>query len=249
MEKVIIFGASLFAELYYYCLTHDSPYEVVAFTVDRDYMTTDRLFGLPVVPFEDIETEFTPSQYKMIVSLSFQKVNRVREIKYRAAKAKGYEFVSYVSSKTATWPGLDIGENCAIGANCSVEPFVRIGNNVTITTSVTIGHHVVLQDHAFVAPGAVILGGANIGPNCLIGANATIKEGVTVARDCIIGTGVSITKNTREKGVYINRPPELHPKPSDQLREWLAWSPDPNKPRWGSGSRPGAGDDAERRRS
>lgn len=237
MEKVIIFGNSLYAELYYYCFTHDSPYEVVAFTVDREYMTGDSLFGLPVVPFGEIESLFPPSQHKMIVSVSFQKVNRVREEKYLQAKAKGYDLVSYVSSKASTWPELVIGENCTIGANCSVEPFVKIGNNVSVTSSVMLGHHVVLKDHSFVAPGAVLLGGVTVESHCLIGANATIKEGVTIARECIIGTGVSITKNTLERGVYVNKPPDLYPKRSNELREWLAWPVDPLKPRWGSGAR------------
>jgi len=237
MGKVIIFGNSLYAELFYYCLTHDSPYEVVAFTVDSKYITGHSLLGLPVIPFGDIESVFPPSQNKMIVSVSFQKVNRVREEKYLQAKAKGYEFISYISSRASTWPGLLIGENCTIGQNSSVEPFVKIGNNVIVTNSVMLGHHVVLEDHSFVAPGAVLLGGVNVGSHCLIGANATIKEGVSIARDCIIGTGVSITRNTIERGVYFNHPPELYPKRSDELREWLTWPVDPDKPRWGSGPR------------
>ena len=237
MEKVIIFGNSLYAELYYFCLTHDSPYEVVAFTVDGDYITEDSLFGLPVVPFKEVESLFPPPENKMIVSVSFQKVNTVREQKYLQAKAKGYEFIHYISSRASTWPGLEIGENCTIGANCSVEPFVTIAHNVTVTNSVMLGHHVTLQENVFVAPGAILLGGVTVEPNCLIGANATIKEGVTIARECIIGTGVSITKNTIERGVYVNPAPELYPKRSHELREWLAWPTDPLKPRWGSGAR------------
>ncbi len=237
MEKVIIFGNSLFAELYYECLTHDSPYEVAAFTVDPQYITKESLFGLPVVPFGEIESRYHPSDYGMIVSISFQKVNRVREEKYLQAKAKGYKLINYINSKASTWPGLVIGDNCTIGTHSSVEPFTRIGNNVTITDSVMIGHHVVLKDHSFVAPGAVILGGVTVESHCLIGANSTIKEGVTIARDCIIGTGVSITKNTMEGGVYFNQPPELYAKRSYELREWLAWPVDPDKPRWGSGAR------------
>jgi|WetSurSiteA1Bulk_404760.scaffolds.fasta_scaffold68940_1 sugar O-acyltransferase (sialic acid O-acetyltransferase NeuD family) len=235
MEKVIIFGASLFGELCYFCLTHDSPHEVVAFTADKKYILKDELFGLPVIPFEEVESFFPPSEYKMIVSISFQRVNRLREEKYSQAKAKGYDLISYVSSKASTWPGLVIGDNSMIGENSSIEPFAKIGNNVTVTSCVMIGHHVVLRDHCFVAPGAVILGGVTVESHCLIGANATIKEGVRVARECIVGTGVSITKDTQERGVYTSRPPELHPKRSDQLRDWLMWAADPRKPRWGSG--------------
>ena len=235
MGKVIIFGNGLYAELCHFVLSHDSSYQVAGFTVDRAYLTADLLFGLPVVPFDEVEAHFPPSQFKMFVSVSFQRVNRLREEKYLQSKAKGYRFINYVSSKATTWPGLVLGENSFVGANCAVEPFVKIGNNVSVTSSVVLGHHAVLNDHCFISPGAIILGGVTVGSHCLIGANATIKESVSVAPECIIGTGVSITKNTREKGVYINPPPELYPKRSDELREWLSWPADPHKSRWGSG--------------
>lgn len=34
----------------------DGPYEVVAFIVERAYLKRDRLLGLPVVPFEPLES-------------------------------------------------------------------------------------------------------------------------------------------------------------------------------------------------
>jgi sugar O-acyltransferase (sialic acid O-acetyltransferase NeuD family) len=237
MEKIVIFGAGLYAELFHFMFSHDSPYRVAGFTVDRDYLPAEGLLGLPVVPFDEVEGHFPPSEYKMFVGISFQKVNMVREEKYLQAKLKGYGFISFVSSKAITWPGLMIGENSFIGANCTVEPFVKIGNNVSVTTSVVVGHHAVLHDHCFVAPGATILGGCSVGSHCLIGANATIKENVTVARECVIGMGVSITKNTQERGVYITPSPKLFEKGSDELREWLSWHP--QKPRWGTGTQRG----------
>lgn len=238
MEKVIIFGNSVFAEDIYFHLTHDSPCEVVAFTVDSKYMRGDKLFGLPVVPFETVESIFPPVDCKMIVSLGFQRVNRLREERYFQAKAKGYGLISYICSKAITWPGLVVGENCII-SDCSIGPFVKIGNNVTVSSGAIISHHSILKDHSFVAPGAILLGGVTVEPYCLIGANSTIKESVTVARECIIGTGVSITKNTQEMGVYGVKPPELYPRRSNELRTWLMWSVDPHMPRWGSGPKKG----------
>lgn len=235
MEKVIIFGAKLFAELTYFNLTHDSSYEAAAFTVDRKYMIEDELLGLPVVPFEDVESLFLPAEYKMILPISFQRVNRLREEKYYQARAKGYDLISYVSSKASAWPGLATGDNCMIGENSIVEPYAKIGCNVIVTSCVMIGHHSVIGDHSFIGPGAMILGGVKVQSHCLIGSNATIKENVTIARECIIGAGVSITKNTQERGVYVNPPAILHAKRSNELRDWLMWSADPRKPRWGSG--------------
>lgn len=223
MGKVIVFGNSVFAEHVYFLLTHDSPHEVVAFTVDSKYIVKDKLFGLPVVPFENVESVFAPSEHNMTVAISFQRVNRLREEKYFQAKAKGYHLINYLSSKATTFPGLVVGDNCIMLENSIIGPFVVIGNDVFVGSGTIIGHHTVLKDHSFISPGAVILGGVTVGEYCLIGANATVKEDVEIAKECIVGSGVSINRNTQEKGVYINPPPELLHKRSDELRTWLTW--------------------------
>jgi sugar O-acyltransferase (sialic acid O-acetyltransferase NeuD family) len=229
MEKVIVFGNSVFAELTYFLLTHDSPYEVVAFTVDGKYLKEDKLFGLPVVPFETVESFFPSSEYKMIIAISFQRVNRLREEKYFQAKNKGYQLINYISSRVTSFPGLRVGDNCVILENAIIAPYVEIGNNVIIASGAIIGHHSILKDHCFISPGAVILGGVTVEEYCLIGANATIKEDVAIAKECIVGSGVSIARNTLEKGVYISPPAELYPKRSDELRTWLMWAVRPGK--------------------
>lgn len=237
MDRVIIFGNGQEAEMNYIYLTHSSPYEVAAFTVDRAYIKEDMLLGLPVVPFEDIESVYPPDEFKMSLLISYRKLNRLRAEKYDQAKAKGYELISYVSPKAVTWPGLVMGDNCYIAENSVICPFAEIGNNVFIGAGSLVGHHSVIKDHCFVAPHAVILGSATIEPYCLIGANSTIRDGgVIVARECIIGAGVSITADTREKGVYINRAAELLPKPSNELSTWLTWSVKSHKPGMGSGA-------------
>lgn len=221
--KVIVFGNSVFAEHIYALLTHDSPYEVAAFTVDRKYLREDTMFGLPVVPFETVESAFPPSEYRMSVPLSFQRVNRLREEKYVQAKAKGYRLITHLSSTATSYPGLVIGDNCIVMEKAIIGPFAEIGNNVIVASGAIIGHHAVLQDHCFIAPGAVLLGGVTVEKYSFIGANATVNQEVTVAGECLIGSGVSITRDTREKGVYLNPPPELHPKRSDELRTWMMW--------------------------
>lgn len=214
----------MFAEHISFLLKHDSPYEVAAFTVDRRFIREDTLLGLPVVPFETVESHFPPPEYKMAVAASFQRVNRLREEKFVQAKAKGYQFINYVSSRATTFPGLVAGENCIILENATIGPYAEIGNDVFVGSGAIIGHHTVLKDHCFISPGAVVLGGVTVEEYCLIGANATVKEDVTVARECLVGSGVSITRDTQERGVYVNPPAELHPKRSDELRTWLMWS-------------------------
>jgi hypothetical protein len=55
MEKVIVFGNGEIASVAHFYLTHDSPYEVAAFTVDREFIKQERFIELPVVPLDKIE--------------------------------------------------------------------------------------------------------------------------------------------------------------------------------------------------
>jgi sugar O-acyltransferase (sialic acid O-acetyltransferase NeuD family) len=222
MAKVVLFGTTEVSSMSHFYLEHDSPHEVVAFTVDRKYMKENSFNGLPVVPFEDIEAVFPPDEYKMMVAMQFGRVNRNRAEKYAQAEEKGYDFVSYVSSKAIIWPGLIVGKNCSITEGSIINPYVEIGNNVVIAGSF-IGHHSRIGDHCFLAAQSVVLGCCTLEPYCFIGGNATIQHNVHVARECIIGAGVTIAKNTKEKGVYVGAPPELLPKGSDELGRWLTW--------------------------
>lgn len=223
MEKLILFGNGVFAQHVHYLVTHDGAFDVAAFTVDGAFIGADRLSGLPVVPFENVEALYPPSTHRMLVAVSFQRVNRLREEKYLQAKRKGYRLAGFRSSRASTYPDLTMGENSIVLESAVIGPFVTIGDNVVVASGAIIGHHTIIADHCFVSPGAVILGGARVDAYCLIGANATVKEEVTVARECLVGSGVDITRDTRERGVYLNPPPVLHSRRSDELLTWLTW--------------------------
>jgi sugar O-acyltransferase (sialic acid O-acetyltransferase NeuD family) len=221
VKKTVIFGNSPAAIQCHFDLTHDSPYEVVAFTVDRSYIKAQEQCGLPVVPFEDIESTYPPRDFNMLVAIYSSRVNKTRAEKYDQAKAKGYELISYVSSRAITWPGLVIGDNCYISEGSICKPFIEIGNNVFVMPGALIGHFTVIKDHCFIAPRAAVLGGVTVEPYCVIGANSTILDAVTVARECIVGAGAVINENTQEKGVYRVNPPTRLPLPSDKLGNLL----------------------------
>ena len=114
MSKIIIFGTGDIAQIANYYFNIDTPHKVIAFTVNKKYITTDRFEDLPVYAFEDIEKAFPPSEYKMFIALSYSNMNRIREEKYFEAKAKGYELISYISSKCSNMTQYEIGDNCFI---------------------------------------------------------------------------------------------------------------------------------------
>lgn len=218
MEKpVVIYGNGSVAETVHFFLTHDTPREVVAFTVDRDFNVQDTLLGLPVMPFNRIAAAYPPSDFDMFIGVGHVLVNRVRAEKYGAAKAMGYHLINYVSSRSITWPGLIMGDNCKIGAGSSISPFVQLGSNVNIGGGSSVGHHTVIKDNCSLSPRVAIAGNVVVEPYCLIGANATIRDRITIARECVIGAGAVILQDTEERGVYLGSPAEMLPISSDRL--------------------------------
>ena len=202
MAKVVIFGVSQWAELAHFYLTHDSPHEVAAFTLDPDYIESESCQGLPVVSFDEVERHYSPDQFRMFIPMSFKKMNHVRAAKYYDAKEKGYELISYVSSKATTFPGFDCGDNCFILENNTIQPFVTIGNNVVLWSGNHIGHGTVIKDHVMVTSHVVISGCCIIEEYSFLGVNATVRDETVIARDTLVGMGVTILKDTKEFEVY-----------------------------------------------
>lgn len=221
MSKIIIFGTSAGARLAHFSLLHDSPHEVVAFTVDAQYIREPAFCGLPVVPFEEMEALYPPDDYEMFVSILASRVNKTRAEKYQQAKTKGYRFINYVSSRAIVWPDLQLGENCFIGEGSLARPFLTLGNNVLVMAGTFLGHDSVIEDHCFVASRATLLGGVTVKPYCVLGANCTVLDGVTVAERCVIGAGAVIHENTQAQGVYRVTPPTRLPLSSERMENML----------------------------
>ena len=203
MAKIVIFGAGKIADEAYFYLKNDSPHEIVAFSVDGQYLTDNKKLGLPVVPFEEVQSRFPPTDYKMFVAVGYQDLNHFRAQKYDEAKAKGYELISYVSSRASNVGNVEIGDNCFVLEFAVIQPLSKIGSDVFIWSANHVGHHASVGDHCYIAGNVVISGTTKVEPYCFIGVNATLGHEITVGRESFIGAGSLVTKNVAPKSVYI----------------------------------------------
>jgi sugar O-acyltransferase (sialic acid O-acetyltransferase NeuD family) len=214
MAKIIIFGLSDLSELAHYYFTHDSDHEVVAFSVNKKYLEKKEFLGLPVVPYENIENALPPNDFKFFAPLTGRNMNKNRENIYIEVKQKGYELVSYISSKATVWPGAKIGDNCFIFEDNTIQPFTTIGNNVVLWSGNHIGHHGHINDHVFFTSHVVLSGHCNVDSYCYFGVNSTIKDGLHIAEGSLVAMGANLTKDTEAWGVYMGNPAKKGPKPS-----------------------------------
>ena len=207
MAKIIIFGVQDFASLAHFYFKHDSAHEVVAFSVNAEYLPEGGTFeGLPVAAFEEIERVYPAAEFQFFAPMSHRQMNRLRAQVYQQIKEKGYRLISYVSSKATVFPDTPIGDNCFILEDNTIQPYVAIGHNVVLWSGNHIGHHSVIKDHVLFTSHVVLSGHCTVEPYSFFGVNATIRDGVRIAEGSLVAMAAVITRDTEPWGVYKGSP-------------------------------------------
>lgn len=216
MEKLVLFGNKTVARGMYLGFKNHPKYEVVGFTVDREYMEGDRFCELPIVPFDSVRDAFPPDTHRMHIAIGFVANNRIKKERYLSAKAMGYEMASFIS-RTTSVDAKAIGDHCLIGTYCVISSTARIGNNVTISAGCIIAEDVVIDDHCYLSGGVAIAGGAKIGSGTYLGVRSIVRNKITIGSHCVIGAGALMLENAADNTVYIGEPATLLSISSDKL--------------------------------
>lgn len=210
MKKLVIVGAGEFAEIAHEYFTHDSDYDVVGFAVEREYIKESGFLGLPVVPFEDIETVFPKESHQVYVAVTYTGLNRVRRRLFEACRAMGYDLATYVSSRAFVWRTAKIGAGCFIFENNVIQHGCVIGDDCVLWSGNHIGHRTVIEDHCYVSSHVVISGYCRIGAGGFLGVNATFADKVSIGPDSFVAAGAMIGKSSDTPGgFYRGNPAEL----------------------------------------
>jgi sugar O-acyltransferase (sialic acid O-acetyltransferase NeuD family) len=207
-ERVVIVGAGVVGALAFEYFTYDSPHEVVAFSAEREFITTETFCGLPVVPFDKLAVDYPATEHQAFVAVSANptQLNRVRRRLYGAVKAIGYRCTSYISSSAFVSPTAQVGENTIVAEGNSLHHMARVGNNVILLSGIHVGHESVIEDDCFFASHAVIGGSCRVGRGSFFGLNSCLASFISVAEDCLIGAGAVIIRDTAPRQVYLGNP-------------------------------------------
>ena len=87
------------------------------------------------------------------------------------------------------FPGAEIGNNCFILEDNTIQPFTRIGNDVMMWSGNHIGHHGEIKDHVLFTSHVVLSGHCIVEPYCFFGVNATVREFARLGQGSFIATG------------------------------------------------------------
>jgi sugar O-acyltransferase (sialic acid O-acetyltransferase NeuD family) len=203
MARIVVFGIGQIAETICSYLRHESAHEVVALTVDAEYIDREIQFGLPVVPFSEVQTKYPPDEHMMFVAVSYRSMNRTREAKCSESRAKGYRLASHVSPRAVVSPDVTIGDNCFVCEHNVLQPFVCLADGVMMGDGNHIGHHTNVGPYCFITSHVVVCGSVEVGPRSFLGANATIRDRVRIGEESVIGAGALILRDAPPGSVWV----------------------------------------------
>lgn len=208
MKKVVLAGNSVTAEILYAYLKHDARYEVVAATVDDEFVAAASLSEVRSVPFSRLASEFPPADVSIIMAMGYNDLNRSRASLFERLRGQGYALETFVHPDARVYSEHTIGEGSIVLPGAVVEPHVRIGANTMVWCNATLAHHCRVEDNCWIASGVVISGQAVIGRNAFVGVNATVVNKIVVGELNVIGAGALITKDTKVNSVHLARSAE-----------------------------------------
>jgi sugar O-acyltransferase (sialic acid O-acetyltransferase NeuD family) len=216
-KPLVIFGTGPYAEVARVLWEHDGGRDVVAFTVDRDYIGVRELRGLEVVPFEELTERFPPEAHDLFVAVGARDVNRFRAALCERAKELGYALPTYVSPRATTFPDLTIGENSFVFEDNTIQPFATIGDDVVLWSGNHIGHHSRIGDHCFVTSHVVVSGNVTVGAYSFLGVNATLRDSIEIGEGCVIGAAAIVMRSTMAREVYVAPRTKPDERTSDEI--------------------------------
>jgi UDP-3-O-[3-hydroxymyristoyl] glucosamine N-acyltransferase len=95
--------------------------------------------------------------------------------------------------------GVEIRENCWIGAGAIIQPGSRIGANVLVGPGAIVGGGAEVGESAFIDAGVTVGHGARIGKQVTLGLGVVIGHGVEIGELCVIDKPVRIDADLAAK--------------------------------------------------
>lgn len=215
---LVIVGCGQTAEVAHYYFSRETPYKIIGFSVDRDYLEKDILFNLPIWPLENLEAYASANTTTVFVAFSFNKMNVLRRQKVEALRARNYRLASFVHPRSEVWGGFVAKPNTFILENNTIQPYVEIGENTYLWSGNHIGHHTKIGAHVFIASHVVISGSVSIGDHGFFGVNCTVRDNISIGDHVLVGAGTLILDDVADRAVV----PGVGSKParvtSDRLK-------------------------------
>lgn len=201
-QKIIVFGASRFATLMTAYIKEFSTWDIVAYAVDKEYITGGDFCEKPLLPLDGIQKEYPPERFSVFVAVGYNQMGDIRKRLFEQAKSAGYHVLNFIHPKALCY-AESLGEGNILLESSVVSLRSRIGNGNLIWNGCQLGHDLVVGDFNTFCAGSIISGDTHVGDNCFFGVGSATRNGVKVASYTFVGMQEQLNHDSDERQAYI----------------------------------------------
>ncbi|WP_285824207.1 hypothetical protein [Schaedlerella arabinosiphila] len=193
-KKVLIFGTTMFSKEMMHYLQKDDKWEILGFTLDRDYKKEEFFCDYKVYPFEDLEIYFNMENTEILPSIGYSGMNSHRKLFFEKCEKKGYKIASYID-RTA------INYAKSIGKGNIILDFVQLGHECTLGTGNIIkgtcgfAHDSQIGDFNYFGGSDHIGGAVIVGNENFFGISCIIRSQIKIGNENLIGAGTYLSES------------------------------------------------------
>lgn len=201
-RHLLIVGAGEFGQMAVEYFEADSPWKVVGFGVEREWLKrgSDACMGIPIVPLDEVPRRFPFNTCDVFVAVTYAHMNDERKRICGIVEAMGYQLASYVSSRAYVGAGAKIEPGAMVMEMSSVQRGARVGRGAVMWSGCTVAHKSSVGDFCWLAPAATVAGMSSVGTCSFLGAGCVVGDNVSVADRSLVGAGAVVTHDVEEAG-------------------------------------------------
>lgn len=203
-KPLVIYGTGKIASVVADYIQADDEYEICAFVVQSEFMTSDQFKHKPVVHYDQLVTLYPPSDFSILVAVGYHNMNSERETLFNEIKSMGYDMAKYVHPSVVCLDESQIAPGCIIFDHVSVQPGAKIAENTYVWSNCVIAHGSEIKPHCWIAAGCVVAGDAVISHNCFLGVNSTVGHNVVLGQATFVGANTLVSKHTDDDTTIIS---------------------------------------------
>lgn len=201
-EGLVIIGNSSYAHMMKRYL-ESSGFTVMAYAIEREYISEGQMGQLPVVPLDDLKGLMPVERTRLIMGIGYRQMGNIRKKVFNRCKVMGYKFANYIHPTAIIEKNVVLGEGNNILEGVILEESVVIGDGNLLFGGCMVAHESYLGDFNTLSVKSVVAGCTEIKNNCFIGAGAVLKDHIVVDDYGLVGAGAYAWKNLDKFQIFV----------------------------------------------
>lgn len=206
MKKIVIIGAGGHSKVLIDIIEKEAKYELVGL-IDDYFKAGTIVLGYEIIGNMKTFNEVINEQkiYGGVVAFGDNFKRSVVAGKINSSNPS-FCFVNCIHPKSTIGKDVNIGAGNVFMAGTIINSGSTIENHCILNTNSSLDHDCKMTNYSSIAPNVTIGGNTDIGEYSAIGIGTNIFHNISIGKNCIIGGGSLVTKDTMDNSVYFGSP-------------------------------------------